>query len=293
MTVNSYIKIIKTKLSDLFPEGEANALVAIIFKQVCNYSAHDLILHATDPLQPKTTEHINRVVDRLLKHEPIQYILGETEFYDLTFSVSPDVLIPRNETEELVHHVITENPSFEGRILDIGTGSGCIAVSLKKHLPKAQVLACDISTQALEIARHNAQFNLVDVSFFQLDILKPQNHSLRYDIIVSNPPYVTEKERSLMAKNVLDFEPETALFVPNNQPLLFYTAILKFAAQHLSNNGVVWFEINEAFASQMNDLLSEYHFSCTVFTDINNKKRMIRGKNNSRRIPRLFHRGRD
>lgn len=278
MTVNSYIKIIKTKLSDLFPEGEANALVAIIFKQVCNYSAHDLILHAADPLQPKTTEHINRVVDRLLKHEPIQYILGETEFYDLTFSVSPDVLIPRNETEELVHYIIKENPGFEGRILDIGTGSGCIAVSLKKNLPKAQVSACDISTKALEIARRNAQLNMADISFFQLDILKPENHTRQYDLIVSNPPYVTEKERSLMAKNVLDFEPETALFVPNNHPLVFYEAIMKFAGQHLSNNGVVWFEINEAYDGQMNDLLNEYHFSCMAFTDINNKKRMVRGQ---------------
>lgn len=282
MTINSFIKSIKTKLSGLFPKGETNALVAIIFKQVCKYSAHDLILHASDTIQSETKERIDRVVERLLKHEPIQYIFGETEFYDLNFSLSPDVLIPRNETEELVYNIINENAGFEGRILDIGTGSGCIAVSLKKHLPQAKVLACDISPKALEMARYNAQHNKADVSFFLLDILKPENHTLQYDIIVSNPPYVTEKERSLMAKNVLNFEPETALFVSDNQPLVFYEAILKFAGQNLSDKGQVWFEINEAFANQMNDLLSKCYFSCTMFTDINNKKRMIRGQKNSR-----------
>ncbi|MDA3880074.1 MAG: peptide chain release factor N(5)-glutamine methyltransferase [Prolixibacteraceae bacterium] len=278
MTINSYIKSIREKLSDVYPSSESDALISIIFKKIYNYSAHGIIMHASDVVNSENETTIDKIIERLLHHEPIQYILNEAEFYGLYFDVTPDVLIPRNETEELVNHIIYENSGFDGNILDIGTGSGCIAVSLKKYLPKAQVFACDISLDALSIAKRNALKNSVDVTFFQLDVLSGKKHNVKYDMIVSNPPYVTENEKRYIEENVLNHEPQTALFVPNSKPLMFYEAILNFASENLNANGYLWFEINEAFGNEMIDLLKKYKFAGEILKDINNKDRMVWAK---------------
>ncbi len=278
MLLRDYINKIKIKLANAYPFNESNALVNIIFRHVFKYSTHDLIIHASDVIENEKQKEINKIVNRLLQHEPIQYILGETEFYGLKFSVTPDVLIPRNETEELVQHIITENPSFNGNILDIGTGSGCIAVSLAKNMNNAHVLACDISTNAIETAKKNAKINNVNIVFFKHDILSNHTSNTKFDIIVSNPPYITEKEKNMMEPNVLKHEPHTALFVPNSDPLIFYNAIAGFAHKALSTDGVLWLEINEAYGKATCELLSEYGFNAIVIKDINGRDRIVRAQ---------------
>jgi release factor glutamine methyltransferase len=278
MLLSNYINQIKAKLATAYPLNETNALVNIIFRHVFRYTTHDLIINASEIIKNEKQKEINGIISRLLQHEPIQYIIGETEFFGLKFSVTPDVLIPRNETEELVQYIINENPSFNGNILDIGTGSGCIAISLMKHLKNAHVFACDISPNALKTAQKNAKMNNVDVTFFQHDILLNKESTFQYDIIVSNPPYVTEKEKDMMESNVLKHEPHTALFVPDSDPLKFYNAIASFADKTLSTNGVLWLEINEQYGKATCELLSEYGFKAIVLKDLNKRDRMIKAQ---------------
>jgi len=214
---------------------------------------------------------------RLLKSEPIQYILGETEFYGLKFHVNPDVLIPRPETEELVHLIIHEN--FENkRILDIGTGSGCIAIALQKHLKKCLVTGMDISGKALETARKNADENKATVEFIKADIRQTQllDDLGIWDIIVSNPPYITHQETKLMHKNVLEWEPTEALFAPDEEALYFYDKILKFSTNHLSKKGQLFFEINENHSLELKKLIASYSFTqINIHQDFRGKDRFI------------------
>jgi len=235
-------------------------------------------MHDSEAIKKNVQSKINVIIERLLRHEPIQYILGETEFFGLRFIVKPDVLIPRNETEELVQHIIYENPSFNGNILDIGTGSGCIAISLAKNINDAHVFACDISPKAIETAKKNAEINTINLDFFQYDVLSGHPPDTQYDIIVSNPPYITEHEKNIMKSNVLEYEPHTALFVPDSDPLIFYKAIADFADQSLSTYGVLWLEINEAFGAATCKLLSEHGFNAIVINDINGRERMVRAQ---------------
>jgi release factor glutamine methyltransferase len=226
------------------------------------------------------------IIERLNSNEPIQYILGETEFYGRKFLVNDSVLIPRPETEELVKLIIDEQKKLESRIsnlespiLDIGTGSGCIAISLAKELSDFQVFAYDISEKALETAKKNADLNNVKVIFEKVDILNPPFtiHHLAFNIIVSNPPYVTKQEIELMQKNVIDFEPHLALFVENNNPLIFYEAIADFAYNHLIINGLVAVEINEALGKETAEVFIKKGFSdVTIIKDIHQKDRFVR-----------------
>ncbi|WP_242157673.1 peptide chain release factor N(5)-glutamine methyltransferase [Aestuariivivens sediminis] len=234
-----------------------------------------------------------RLIDalELLKLQyPIQYILGKTEFYGLPFKVNKHTLIPRPETEELVAWIIDCHPELvlakrqdnskatTLKILDIGTGSGCIAISLATHLPHAKVFALDVSEEALKVAKANAKLNNVEVFFFKEDILKQEHSDLEFDIIVSNPPYVREKEMQLMKPNVLNNEPHLALFVKNEDPLLFYHAISKFAVNNLSKKGLLFFEINEYLGNEMRALLGEYGFTTIQLKqDLFKKDRMIMG----------------
>ncbi|UAB75399.1 peptide chain release factor N(5)-glutamine methyltransferase [Mesoflavibacter sp. SCSIO 43206] len=228
----------------------------------------------------------------LKNHEPIQYIIGQTEFYGLPFYVNENTLIPRPETEELVELIlsnITTNGQLElikgdhqFNILDIGTGTGCIAISLAKQLPNANVSAIDVSAKALEMANKNAQLNQVDIDFIENDILKICNSELnsatKFDVIVSNPPYVRQLEKQQMQDNVLNHEPHLALFVEDENPLIFYRAITQFATKNLKPNGELYFEINEYLGKEMITLLEEFGFkNIQLKQDLFGKDRMICG----------------
>jgi release factor glutamine methyltransferase len=216
----------------------------------------------------------------LLKNKPLQYIIGETEFCDLKFKVNENVLIPRPETSELVHLITNRQQTTDNSqltILDIGTGSGCIAISLAKQLPQSQVYALDISEKALCVAKDNAYINNVDITFIHDDILSLRNKiETKFDIIVSNPPYVRDLEKAEMRDNVLNCEPHNALFVSDNDPLIFYRNILEFAKTHLKENGEVWFEINEYLGKEMTDLCLEMGFSnVNIYKDFREKERFL------------------
>jgi len=230
-----------------------------------------------------SSEKIINALELLKQQKPIQYIIGETEFYGLPFKVNESVLIPRPETEELVEWVLKHADSNESiNILDIGTGSGCIAISLAKNLPNAKVYALDVSAKALKTAKKNADLNEVNVEFIEVDILKNGDGVLgadvKFDIIVSNPPYVREQEKDMMKPNVLENEPHLALFVKDENPLLFYEAITKYASKNLARVGQLFFEINEYLGSDMITLLQDNNFrNIESKQDIFKKDRMIKG----------------
>lgn len=223
---------------------------------------------------------IFEALDALKQQKPIQYIIGETEFYGLSFNVNAHTLIPRPETEELVDWVITDfkTQNSEFRILDIGTGTGCIAISLAKNLPNAKVYALDISKEAIEVARQNADLNSIEIEFIEADILNiDPDFDFKFNIIVSNPPYITEQEKQLMKPNVLENEPHLALFVYDKNPLLFYESITQFAINNLSENGQLFFEINEYLGNDMIQLLVKNNFkNIELKQDIYRKDRMIK-----------------
>lgn len=221
------------------------------------------------------------LLDKLKSGMPVQYATGRTEFYGLEFKVSPAVLIPRPETEELVAWMlqeIKEKPQTGKRVLDIGTGSGCIAVTLKKNLPDANVFALDVSKAALEVAHTNAEGNAVEINFIEADIMKfVPVEPVPYTTIVSNPPYVTQADKALMHNRVTGFEPHTALFVPEQEPLLFYEAIADFAYRHLIKDGLLFFEINESFGQEVLELLMHQGFDAIELRkDMQGKDRMIK-----------------
>ena len=236
-------------------------------------------------LPAKTEKQIREAIDELKKFRPIQYILGETEFYGLHFELTTDVLIPRPETEELVEQVVHEyDRNAELTIVDIGTGSGCIAVALAANFPNANVWALDISQSALTVAQRNAHKNRVKVNFLLNDVLKDGLMGFEpdsIDAIVSNPPYVAPSEKEQLLPNVLEYEPHNALFTPCNYPLIFYERIAAFGIKCLKNKGKVFFEINEAFPEKVADILQQNHYSdITVRKDINGKWRMASGEKN-------------
>jgi release factor glutamine methyltransferase len=275
------LQYIRQELQNYYPAAEIESFIRLIFSWLKDYSLTDIILQKDNQLDDGDREQLVGIVARLKKHEPIQYILGEAEFYDLKFGVSEDVLIPRPETEELVDWVIKDQPHTGARILDIGTGSGCIPVSLKKNLPEAIVSACDISRTALNRAKRNAAQNQTAIYFFELDILNSSQTRLPHqvDILVSNPPYIRLSEKELMQANVLDFEPHLALFVGNDQPLLFYEAIARFGQKNLVPGGLVYWEINEAFGRECCELLRQLGYSDLVLRkDLNGKDRMVKGR---------------
>jgi release factor glutamine methyltransferase len=275
------IASIRKELKGIFPREEIESLIFLIFEKLKGYSRTQFLLAKDDELSEVELDEIEKIVSRLKNHEPIQYILGETEFYGLQFYAVPGVLIPRPETEELVLWIVSENQLLAPTILDIGTGTGCIAISLRKNIPGSTVIACDISPVCIDTARRNAELNSVQISVFEYDILTgtPEVSFPELDVIVSNPPYIRETEKPLMEKNVLEFEPELALFVPDENPLLFYGQIADFALSHLKDRGQLYFEINEAFGNECREMLQQKGFSdIELKKDINGKDRMIRGK---------------
>ncbi len=252
-------------LAQTYDEGEAKAIARMVYEVRFGLTLPDLLLGKDTQLSADQQEELQEIVRRLQKQEPVQYILGQAEFCGRTFHVAPGVLIPRPETEELCRWIAKEAKGIrEHSILDIGTGSGCIAITLAAELPEAQVTAWDISEQALVIARDNAKQLNINVRFEQVDILHYQNTSpspSSLSLIVSNPPYILNKERARMENNVLGYEPHLALFVPDDDPLLFYRAIATFGQKALKPSGSLYFEINPLCTAELQDLLRmmSYH----------------------------------
>ena len=274
-------KIIREKLSPLYPPSEVEGLTRLILEHVTGFNRLQMHLNQTEPLPESKIMQITEILNRLLTNEPIQYILGETEFYGLKFTVTSYVLIPRAETEELVDWIISEEKEHCNSLLDIGTGSGCIPISIDKNASIDKVDGWDISEQALQIARSNATRNDSKVVFSNQDIFAPTgiDERSKWDVIVSNPPYVLMEESDLMERNVVDFEPHVALFVPDHDPLIFYRAIARFATVHLQLHGRLYFEINEAMGERTTKLLEEFGFQdIQIRRDLQGKSRMIKAR---------------
>jgi release factor glutamine methyltransferase len=264
----------------VYPAQEAKEITFWLLEYYLGLTKTKILVN--DPV-PQNEVSFDEIIERINQHEPIQYIIGETTFYGCKFLVNPSVLIPRPETEELVSLVLnTINQKENLSILDIGTGSGCIAISLAKELPNATITAYDISEKALETAQKNAELNQTKVSFELKDILAPIDFHLSentFDVIVSNPPYVTPNEAHQMRQNVLDFEPHLALFVEDNDPLLFYEAIARFAYKYLKINGFVAVEINEALGNETAETVKKNGFKKTeIVKDIFQKERFVLAK---------------
>jgi release factor glutamine methyltransferase len=268
-------------LQNIYPKNEAESITGIVFQELLKLSSTEIKTKKDLVLDDELNAQLDSILSRLYKKEPVQYILGITYFYNLKFAVNQGVLIPRRETEELVDLIIKQNNKKQPKILDIGTGSGCIAVTLKKNIPQASVFAIDKSENAVNTAKQNALSNLkIDKKdkFLVRDIFDESWWSTltQFDIIASNPPYVTEDEKSLMHANVLDYEPAEALFVSNENPLTYYKTIADFALKSLNNKGLLYFEINEAFGNEVKNLLTDKGYSnATIYKDMQGKDRIV------------------
>ena len=252
-----------TQLQGMYDREEIHSFFYLLCDSFLNYRRFDVSMNHDRLLSKPTIARFDSVLARLQAQEPIQYILGCTEFYGLPFQVNKHTLIPRPETEELVYWILShvQNQGAVLDILDIGTGSGCIAVALAKILPRASISALDISLKAIALAKENAINNNVSVSFSDQDILDTKSLEKKYDVIVSNPPYVRQQEKKAMHTNVLAYEPSNALFVPNGDPLLFYRKIAQLAMVSLQTKGWLYFEINEYLSKEMDVLLKEIGFA--------------------------------
>ncbi|TXK71131.1 peptide chain release factor N(5)-glutamine methyltransferase [Mesonia sp. HuA40] len=276
MQLNKYKNYFFNQLNAIYPETEISSFWSWLTEFYLNKTRIELALNPHQ-LTDEMKQNFDAALNRLKNQEPIQYILGETYFMDYPFSVSQEVLIPRPETEDLVRWIIEDYREVDGYILDIGTGSGCIAIALELSLGNARVTALDVSEKALKIAKENAKRNQAKVNFIKQDILSTQALNQNYQVIVSNPPYVRELERSKMQKNVLNYEPDLALFVTDDSPLLFYDKIGRLAFRHLKKNGSLYFEINEYLAKETLDLLHKIGFKdVELKKDLYGKDRMIK-----------------
>jgi release factor glutamine methyltransferase len=280
MTCQAAFRDLQTALLPRYGEGEARSISRIVFEDVFRF-----FQGADRWMQDREVEQFEKVKFRLLEGEPVQYVLGQADFYGFKFQVNPHVLIPRQETEELVywiHHTVKKE--FQGQklqLLDIGTGTGCIPITLGKLNPQLSVSALDVSKEALEVAKENALRLEVPVIFYQLDILLETAWEQLpvFDLIVSNPPYIPIKEQELMDQHVLEYEPSLALFVENEDPLLFYKKITAFALTHLKKGGYLFFETNAFNAGEVLDFMEKKGFtSVQIEKDLNGKDRMVRGQ---------------
>ncbi len=272
--VKEIVTYFHAELDKMYGKNEVKVFISIIFENVLNINDLNLIYDVF--ILESELDRINKILQRLKKNEPIQYIFGEAQFYGLKLKVNANVLIPRPETEELVDIIIKSIQIPSCKILDIGTGSGCIAIALKKNIPAAIVTGVDVSKEALSVARDNAKQNNVQIDFKELDILSgvilPP-----VDIIVSNPPYITNTEKLNMHLNVLDNEPHLALFVTNNDPLQFYKAITGKALKSLSKGGMLFYELNEAYGNEVLSLVKESGFTeAVLIKDMIGKNRILK-----------------
>ena len=271
---------IRDALKGYYPDSEALALAKMLLVEVFDFSTLELYGGKDKEFSEKHRSVLTEMIRRLQKNEPIQYIIGIESFFGLTFEVNPNVLIPRPETQELVSWIIEDYQSDDSvQILDIGTGSGCIPISLGKQLSKAEVESWDISEGALEVASRNCERNGVKVLLRQKDVLKSTPEGNLYDVIVSNPPYITNKEKVEMESNVLDWEPSLALFVPDEDPLLFYRKIAQLGCDMLKEGGSLYFEINRAYGEETILMLKELGYNqIELKKDSWGNDRMIKAK---------------
>ena len=295
MILKDFKNIFTERLSKIYPQSEIDTFFFYLIEEYLEFKRIDVILKADFVIPSDVLSTLNSAIERLQKEEPIQYILGKTEFYGFPFLVDENTLIPRPETEELVEWILKEvkgkNATLTSNpkpltLLDIGTGTGCIPISLKKHLPKATISAIDISSDALKIAKDNATLNSIDINFIEADILKitDLNEILKQvqddeklDVIVSNPPYVRELEKSEIKNNVLENEPHLALFVADDNPLIFYDKIADLAKLHLSENGLLFFEINQYLGKETVEMLTKKGFkNIELKKDFVGNNRMIK-----------------
>lgn len=279
-------RIFHKELDAIYGKGEVSSFFFLCLEKYCDMPRIQLQLKPEFTITKPETEQFFNTLEALKQQRPIQYIFGETEFYGLKFKVTGDVLIPRQETEELVDWIIkghSEHGAESLKILDIGTGSGCIAISLAKNISNAEVYALDVSREALNVAQQNAALNNVDITFIEASILNNATwdsdfKNLKFDVIVSNPPYVRNLEKREIQSNVLDNEPHLALFVDDNNPLIFYKAITKFAVDNLKPNGQLYFEINQYLESETKQILIDLNLDAIELRkDLNNNYRMLKG----------------
>lgn len=279
LTIRNLINEMTVTLQPLYDSREAAAVASWYVCAKLGLERYELALRGNEALDELLMADIQQDMAKLEQGCPVQYVLGETEFYGLPFNVTPAVLIPRPETEELVQMIVQQYKGQKVRILDVGTGSGCIAVSLAKMLPEAEVFATDISEEALRVARGNAERNGVGVTFARHDMADAEHlpfDNTRFDIIVSNPPYIPASDRAQMHKNVKDYEPETALFVPDDDKLWCYRALAVLAQRMLSPNGRIYVETYHDFHDELAEMFHQHGFSVVrSFFDINGQPRMI------------------
>ncbi len=280
MTVQDATYFILKKLRRIYEEGEASQITDWVMEHITGSAKTERMLYKNAALTTDEETRLNNCIQRLMQHEPVQYVLNESWFCGFKFYVDKNVLIPRPETEELVEWIITncKFPVNDLKILDIGSGSGCIPISLKRKLRETEIWSCDVSEEALLVAKRNAIALGADVKFIHLDFLDNKQWPLlpSFDIIVSNPPYIPEKDAAQMLPNVLQYEPATALFVPDNDPLVFYKAIAEFGKQHLNKGGTIYTEIHEDLGEAAMNLLQLNGYTAKIKKDMQGKDRMIK-----------------
>ena len=280
MTITETARHITKELKTMYQEGEASTIAGWVLEYLTGKDQLEIASAKQTLLTTEQKEKLEPILNRLLQQEPVQYVLNESWFCGLRFYVDKNVLIPRPETEELVDWIITncKFPVDELKILDIGSGSGCIPVTLKRRLKKAEVWSCDISKEALAVAKKNTAALGTDVNFIQLDFLNSAAwvQLPPFDIIVSNPPYVPQKDKQTMQPNVLNYEPATALFVPENDPLIFYKAIADFGKEKLTKRGMIYMEIHEDIGKVVSKLFQSNGYSTEIKKDMQGKERMVK-----------------
>ena len=271
--IRDILPYFERKLTQFYSNKEVQNMAFWCIHSISKLSRSEYLLSSNSPISKDTVSLYQSVVSRLQNFEPLQYILGECEFYGLSLKVSPSCLIPRPETEELVHWILQHNFT---KALDIGTGSACIPIALAKH-KEAQITALDISSDALSIARENAKKNTVDIHFIEHNIFNDIDLKTSFDLIVSNPPYVLESEKTLMNNNVLDYEPHLALFVSDNDALIYYKRIIDFSKVYLQREGLLFLEINEQKSVEIKELLENNGFeNVLIKKDMQGKNRMVK-----------------
>jgi release factor glutamine methyltransferase len=297
MTIEQIYKEYFHELKNIYDEREAASIVDWIFENITGIKRIDRTLNKEKQLSSITIEQLHNALQQLLKHKPVQYVLGEAWFYKMKLFVNEHVLIPRPETEELVEWIIEDVRSgmcdvrstmYEVRstmydvpntlnIIDIGTGSGCIAIALKKELANSNILGIDVSAEALSVAKQNAVFQNINIDFLQVDFLNKRtwNDLSAFTIIVSNPPYIPEKEKDILEKNVVMHEPHSALFVSNDDPFIFYKKMAEFALEHLTAKGKIYVEVHDKYAGEVAAIFSQHHFTPIIKKDIYGRERMI------------------
>jgi release factor glutamine methyltransferase len=282
MTIEEARKEVNDSIATIYEKSEADNITEIVMEHITRWSRPERILNKEIPLSFTQKKLLSQIILRLQQHEPIQYLINEAWFAGMIFYVDKNVLIPRPETEELLDWIVKDVRSERSnikKILDVGTGSGCIAIALKNKIPNAEIWGCDVSDEALNVARMNADALNATIDFVPLDFLDPaQRRQLPHvDIIASNPPYVLQSDKNEMKKNVLEFEPATALFVPDNDSLVFYNAIADFGKEKLNAKGNIYVEINESLGDQVKDLFqSKGYSSVELKKDLQEKDRMIK-----------------